>query len=426
MLDIKLIRERPDLVRADLKKRGSAEKGKLLDHLIADDQDYRQLLQELETLRHQKNLRVEEMGKRIREGEKPDRYRKDLKALGERIAAAEAAVEEKKAAIDAALMRLPNLLHDSVPIGRDDSQNVEVRSWGKKPSFAFTPKGHEELGVSLGILDIERAAKIAGARFSFLKNEGVLLAHALERLALDRLREKGFSPVLPPFFMRRQPYEGVVDLGDFQEMMYKIDDEDLYLIATSEHPLVAQYQGETLNEADLPVRLAGISSCFRKEAGSHGKDTKGIFRVHQFTKVEQIVLSRPEDSWTLHEELIKNAEDLFRALELPYRVVNVCTGDIGSIAAKKYDLEAWLPVQGRYREMVSCSNATDYQARRLRIKYGKRDSPPAGLVHILNSTALVPQRVIVALLETYQQRDGSVVIPKALVPYTGFKKIEPQ
>jgi seryl-tRNA synthetase len=424
MLDIRLIRERPDIVRNDLKKRGMPERISLLENLLKEDREYRKLLKELEILRHRRNLKTRELGRRKEEGQKIEKHRKELKSLVNRIKETEKTVSEKKRRIDSLLFRLPNILHESVPRGEDDSGNREIRKWGKIPSFGFPVKGHEQIGLELGILDIGRAAQISGARFYFLRNEGVLLDLALHRFALDFLAKKGFSLVQPPFMMRRKPYEGVVDLEDFEDVMYKIEGEDLYLIATSEHPLIGQYAGETLPEELLPLKLAGISTNFRKEAGSHGKDTKGIFRVHQFNKIEQIIFCRPEDSWKLHEELIKNAEEIFRKLEIPYRIVNVCTGDIGSIAAKKYDIEAWLPAQKKYREMGSCSNATDYQSRRLKIKYGKKDSPPKGLVHTLNSTAIVT-RAMVAVLENYQQKDGSVIVPRVLRPYMkGIRKIE--
>ena len=422
MLDIRLIRERPDVVKNDLKKRNLPEKVKLVDLLVKEDLAYRKLLKELETLRHRRNLKTQELAKRRQEGENIEPRRKELRSLVGKIKSNEEKVGKKKEAIRGMLFQLPNILHATVPKGRDDFENKVVRTWGKKPKFSFPPKGHEEIGAGLGILDIERAARISGARFYFLKNEGVLLEQALMRFSLDFLQKKDFSLVQPPFLMRRKPYEGVVDLQDFEDVMYKIEGEDLYLIATSEHPLIAQYQGETLHE--LPLKLAGISHNFRKEAGTHGKDTKGIFRVHQFSKVEQVILCKPEDSWQLHEQLLKNAEALFKKLELPYRIVNVCTGDIGAIAAKKYDLEAWLPAQKSYREMVSCSNATDYQARRLGIKYGDPSKKAEGFVHTLNSTAMVT-RALVAVLENFQQKDGSVIIPRALRPYLdGVNKIQ--
>jgi seryl-tRNA synthetase len=277
-------------------------------------------------------------------------------------------------------------------------------------------------------MDVERAGKIAGARFFYLKKEGVLLDMALMSYALEEMVKKGFTPIEPPFLMRRKPYEGVIALSDFENDLYKVEGEDLYLIATSEHPMAAMYMNEVLKAEDLPIKLVGISPNFRKEAGAHGKDTRGIFRTHQFNKVEQFVFCKPEDSWKIHEELVMNAEELVQKLGLPYRVVNVCTGDIGKVAAKKYDIEAWMPAQNAYREIISCSNCTDYQARRLNIRYREKEGePPKGFVHTLNSTALATGRTIVAILENYQQEDGSVVIPEVLRKYMmGIEKILPK
>jgi seryl-tRNA synthetase len=256
----------------------------------------------------------------------------------------------------------------------------------------------------------------------------VLLDIAIACLAIEEMTKKSYKPVEPPFMMRREAYEGVTALSDFIDVLYKIENEDLYLIATSEHPMAAMYQNETLLAEDLPIKLAGWSPCFRKEAGAHGKDTRGIFRTHQFNKVEQFVFCKPEDSWKIHEELLRNAEDIVQRLGIPYRVVNVCTGDIGTVAAKKYDFEAWMPAQNDYRELGSCSNCTDYQARRLNVKYREKEGePPKGFVHTLNSTALATGRTIVAILENYQQEDGSVAIPKALRKYMGgIEKIQPK
>jgi seryl-tRNA synthetase len=426
MLDIRLVREKPGIVKRDLEKRGEKGKIKILDSLLKEDGEYRKILREMESLKHQRNIKTDVIAKRKREGEKNiEKYTSEMKRISSKIKSIEERVVLKRELINSLLFQLPNLLHESVPTGRSEEENKELRKWGKIPSFAFPPKGHEEVGLGLDILDLERAAKISGARFFFLKNQGVLLDYALQRYAIDFLLKKGFSIISPPMIMRREAYEGVVALEDFEDVMYKLEGEDLYLIATSEHPLITKFMGETLDQETLPMRLAGTSTNFRKEAGSHGKDTKGIFRVHQFNKIEQIIISKPEDSWRFHEELMKNTESLFRGLELPYRIVNVCTGDIGSIAAKKYDLEVWMPVQKKYREAASCSNATDYQARRLRIKYGKRDAPATGLVHTINNTAIATSRAIVAILENYQKKDGSVLIPRVLRPYMGgMKKIE--
>jgi len=280
-------------------------------------------------------------------------------------------------------------------------------------------KSHGELLEALGMAEFDRAHRVSGAGFYYLTGPIVLLDLALQRLALDLLVRRGFTPVVPPYMLRRAPYEGVTDLADFENVMYKVEEEDLYLIATAEHPLAALYQGEILDETRLPIRLAGMSPCFRKEIGGHGVDQKGIFRVHQFQKIEQFVFCRPEDSPQIHEELRANAEEVFRLLQVPYRVVNVCTGDVGTVAAKKYDIEAWYPRQGAYREVVSCSNCTDYQARRLGIRMGKAGRPGKVVPHTLNSSAVATSRALAVLLEQYQNPDGSVTVPEVLRPLMG-------
>ncbi|HLF16953.1 MAG TPA: serine--tRNA ligase [Candidatus Thermoplasmatota archaeon] len=333
---------------------------------------------------------------------------------------------------DALHRGLPNLMHDSVPVGKDSSENVEIRRWGKASLHDFKPRSHVDLLGSLDLADLEAAARVAGSRFFYLKNDLVLLGRALEFFALHHLAKKGFTAIEPPYMMRREALEGAIDLADFESVIYKVEAgagaekgeaAELYLIATSEHPIAALHMGAILESARLPLKYAGVSPCFRKEAGAHGKDTKGIFRVHQFSKVEQFVFAKPEDSWRIHEELIANAEELYRALKIPYRVVNICTGDLGSIAAKKYDLEAWMPVQGAYREVVSCSNCTDFQARRYDTRHRKAPGDPTEFVHTLNSTAIAVQRTLVAILENFQQADGSVVVPEVLRTYVGKERI---
>jgi len=428
MLDIKLIRENPELVRENLKKRGEPEFLKMLDELIECDRLWRQRLTKLNDLRRERNRITMEIAALKKRGADATLIVSRAKEIDKEIANLETLVGEYEDKVRYYLMRLPNLLHDSVPVGKDEHDNVTVRTWGEIPRFNFPVKDHIELGLSLDIMDIERAGKIAGARFFFLKREGVLLDLALLNFALEEMVKKGYTPIEPPFMMRRKPYEGVTALSDFEDSLYKIEDEDLYLIATSEHPMAAMFMDEVLKAEELPKKFVGISPSFRKEAGAHGKDTRGIFRTHQFNKVEQFIFCRPEDSWKFHEELIRNAEELVQKLGLPYRVVNVCTGDIGTVAAKKYDVEVWMPAQNAYREIISCSNCTDYQARRLNIRYREKEGePPKGFVHTLNSTALATGRTIVAILENYQQEDGSVVIPEVLRKYMGgIEKIEPK
>jgi len=428
MLDIKIIRENPSFVRENLARRGDPENLRMLDELIECDKLWRQHLTRLNELRRERNRITAQIAEAKKKGGDITAIISRAKAVDAEITELEKRVADYEEKVHNYLMLLPNLLHESVPIGKDEFDNVTVRTWGEPPKFSFPPKDHIDLGLSLDIMDVERAGKIAGARFFYLKKEGVLLDMALMSYALEEMVKKGFTPIEPPFLMRRKPYEGVIALSDFENDLYKVEGEDLYLIATSEHPMAAMYMNEVLKAEDLPIKLVGVSTNFRKEAGAHGKDTRGIFRTHQFNKVEQFVFCKPEDSWKIHEELVRNAEELVQKLGLPYRVVNVCTGDIGKVAAKKYDIEAWMPAQNAYREIISCSNCTDYQARRLNIRYREKEGePPKGFVHTLNSTALATGRTIVAILENYQQEDGSVVIPEVLRKYMmGIEKISPK
>jgi seryl-tRNA synthetase len=428
MLDIKLIRENPEFVRNNLMRREDPENLKMLDELIEYDKRWRQLLTRLNEHRHERRLLTTEIAALKKKGKDASTKISKAKTTDTEITALEKQVNECEEKTRYYLMRIPNLLHESVPIGKDEHDNVPIRTWGKIPEFSFPVKDHIDLGLGLDIMDIERAGKIAGARFFYLKGEGVLLDMTLVSFALGEMVKKGHTPIEPPFLMRRKPYEGVVALSDFENDLYKIENEDLYLIATSEHPMAAMYMNEVLKTQDLPLKLVGVSTNFRKEAGAHGKDTRGIFRTHQFNKIEQFVFCKPKDSWKIHEELIQNAEELVQKLGLSYRVVNDCTGDIGTVAAKKYDIEAWMPAQNAYREIISCSNCTDYQARRLNIRYREKEgTSPIGFVHTLNSSALATGRTIVAVLENYQQEDGSVIVPEVLRKYMGgIKKIEPK
>jgi seryl-tRNA synthetase len=428
MLDIKLIRENPGSVKDNLQKRGDPANLQKLDDLLDYDRRWREGLTELNGLRHERKQITTEIALLKKQGKGAMEEIAKGKDVDVKITLLEKQVAEDEQKAHDLLMRLPNLLHESVPQGKDENDNVQAKIWGKISKFTFAPKGHIELGVELDVLDVERAGKIAGARFFYLKREGALLDLALRSFALEEMYKKGYVPIEPPFLMRRDAYEGVTALSDFEDVLYKVENEDLYLIATSEHPMAAMYMNETFKAEDLPLKLAGISTNFRKEAGAHGKDTRGIFRTHQFNKIEQFIFCKPEDSWKLHEELLSNAEDIVQKLGIPYRIVNVCTGDIGTVAAKKYDVEAWMPAQNGYREIISCSNCTDYQARRLNIKYREKEGePPKGFVHTLNSTALATGRTIVAILENYQQEDGSIIIPEALRKHmAGIAKIEPK
>ncbi len=423
MLDIRLIRESSDLVRRNLLKRGDLENIQMLDELVETDMEWRGNLTKLNELRHQKKLVTSEVAALKKAGKEAKEKLDEAKAIDTEIDTTEKKVAAEEEHEHDLLMRLPNMLHDSVPVGQGDADNVQVRTWGKIPTFTFPIQNHIDLALKLDIVDVERAGKIAGSRFFYLKSQAVLLDMALMSFAMKEMVDKGYTPIEPPYLMRREAYEGVTALSDFEDVLYKVENEDLYLIATSEHPMAAMLQNEVLTEQQLPLKLAGVSACFRKEAGAHGKDTRGIFRTHQFNKIEQFIFCTPEQSWQLHEELLQNAENLVQKLELPYRVVNVCTGDIGTVAAKKYDIEAWMPAQNGYREVISCSNCTDYQARRLNIRYREKEGAPTkGVLHTLNSTALATGRTIVAILENNQREDGTITIPKVLRKYMGDKE----
>lgn len=425
MLDIRLLRENPEIIKKNLERRNAIDMLPLVEQAISYDKKWRELKSRAEELRHRLNELNQKISKLRRNNGDFENLLVEARKIPEEIKEIEIEADNSYSKLMEIMMRLPNILHESVPFGKDENDNITIRKWGSPPNFSFQPKDHTDILLSLGLLDLERAAKISGSRFFFLRGDALKLEHAIMRYAMDLLEKKGFLPVEPPFLMRRKPYEGVVDLSDFGPVIYKVESEDLYLIATSEHPLVSMHMDEIIDSRLLPLKYCGFSPCFRVEAGSHGKDTKGIFRTHQFYKVEQIVFSRPEESWEWHEILIQNAEEIFQGLGIHYRIVNVCTGDIGSVAAKKYDLEAWMPAQQKYREMVSCSNCTDYQARRLMIRFRDKQNEPTRFVHTLNSTA-VTTRALVAIVENYQREDGSVDIPYVLQKYMdGQTKLKP-
>lgn len=417
-MDLKLVREDPGTILASLKRRGAADKVHLVEEAAAADAEWRKLKTEADALRHRQNELTAEVADLKKKGLPVEDKLAEAKGIPQRVKELEARSEASYTKLNWALMSLPNILHDSVPQGKDETESVTVRTWGRRTDFPFTPKDHIDILSSLGMVDMERAAKVAGARFAFLKGDAVKLEHAIMQYAIDHLRRKGFVPVEPPFMLNRAAYEGVVNLEDFGPVIYKVEGEDLHLIATSEHALVSMHKDEILEGTSLPLRYCGFSPNFRAEAGAHGKDTKGIFRVHQFYKVEQVVFSRPEESWKFHEELVANVEAIYRSLGLPHRVVALCSGDTGFMSAKTYDLEAWLPGQEKFREMASASNITDFQARRLLIRYRDKQSSPTALVHTLNSTAVVT-RTLVAIVENFQRKDGSVEIPEVLRPYMG-------
>ncbi|MBM3308938.1 MAG: serine--tRNA ligase, partial [Candidatus Altiarchaeales archaeon] len=411
-------------VEASLQRRGDAAKITLLHDIIAKDNEWRALLAKVDSLRNKRNLLTKKIDETRLSGGDFKAIVEEARKIAEEIKEEDVALQALRDGIDKSLLALPNILHETVPEGRSEEDNVEVRRWGspKKPDFDL--KHHGEFAVNLGLADFERAVKISGTGFYILKGALALMDLALMRFAVDYLAKKGYILIEPPFLMRRKPYEGVTDMADFESVMYKIDNEDLYLIATSEHAIGGMHMNEIFEEKQLPLKYCGISACFRREIGKHGLDERGLFRVHQFNKIEQFIYCKPEDSWKLHEELISNAEEITKKLEIPYRIVNVCTGDIGTVAAKKYDLEGWSPREGKYIELMSCSNCTTYQSARLNIKYASKGRKE--YVHTLNSTEIATARMIRLILENYQTKKGVLKVPDALRSYmNGIREIKP-
>ena len=423
MLDITMFREHPDVIRADHTKRGLPHDN--IDRVIELDQHWRNLLHETDQLRREKNEAARGIGAAKKAGDQAaaDAILAKVANLGAKITEMEAKTDEAMQTRDRLRMSIPNILHDDVPVGADDSGNTVHAVHGSKPTFTFEPRTHNELIEMNKWVDLKRAAKITGSRFYFLKGDLARLEFALQQYAVNFLRERAYTFVQPPVMMNREAYEGVTDLGDFETVMYGIEPDKYYMIATSEHPLTAMFMDETIPEEQMPMRMVGVSQCFRREVGSHGQSDLGIWRVHQFTKIEQIIIAKPEDSWALHEELLKNCMDLWNSLGIHYEVVNICTGDMGTVAAKKYDLEAWIPGAQQYKEIVSCSNCTDYQANRLRIRYGQPGHPNQPIVHTLNSTAVATSRALVAIMEQFQLEDGRVAIPDVLQPFMGGQTV---
>ncbi|MDR5702957.1 MAG: serine--tRNA ligase [Armatimonadota bacterium] len=423
MLDLNLIRRDPELVRVGLRRR-QGDPG-IVDEILEVDRRRRELQQEVDRLRRERKVQSEEIA-RLPEEEREVR-RTGLRELSERLKGLEEQLALAEEELNRLLFKLPNLPSEDTPEGRDASENVPVRSWGEKPKFTFQPLDHVELGKRLGILDLQRGAKVSGSRYYFLKGTGVLLEMALIRLAMDLLVREGFTPVVPPMLVRQEMLIGAMG-GDQLDTLqvYRIAEEDLALIGTSEHPMAAMFSEEVLEEEALPIRLAGLSSCFRREAGSYGRDVRGIFRVHQFEKVEMFSFAHPDRSREEHEYLVSLQERFLQSLGLPYRVVSICAGDMGLPAAKQYDIETWMPGRGEYAETHSCSNCTDFQARRLRIRFRPKGHGGGAYVHTLNGTLMASTRTIIAILENFQQPDGSVRIPPVLVPYmNGIEVLTP-
>jgi seryl-tRNA synthetase len=423
MVDLRLIREQPDAIKAALRKK-QADPG-LVDRVLAADRRRRDLLQKAETLRAAQNRASEEIS-RLSGSEKVGRIA-EMKTIAAELRAVEPELHAADAALTELLLRIPNPPHPSAPDGTAEDF-VTVRVVGDPPTLPFPPRDHVELGTILDILDAERSAKVSGSRFYFLRREGALLQLALIRLAVDLLVAEGFIPTVPPVLVKRENVVAMMGGAALDEqMVYRIEGEDLVLVGTSEVPLGAMLAGEVVEEAQLPLRFCGISTCFRRESGAHGKDTRGIYRDHQFDKVEMFSFCHPERSWDEQDYLVSVQERLWQSLELPYRLINVAAGDLGDPAARKYDIETWMPGRGGYGETHSCSNCTDFQARRLNVRFRRHDRKGTEFVHTLNGTMVAAPRAIIAILENFQQADGSVRLPAALVPYMGgLREIRPR
>lgn len=416
MLDPKLIKENPQIIQQMLKSRDIEFD---LDGLIDADRLRREFILKTDELRKKKNQFSLEISQKKKAGEDATKILDEMKKVSEELSGLESSQAEIEKKYMQLALTIPNLVHQSVPIGKDDSANKEIKKWGKIPEFDFKINDHIDISEKLDLVDLERAAKVAGARFYYLKNDLVRLNQALIHYALEFLTEKNYSLVQPPYMINHQSMEGAIIADDFKEVIYKIEDEDLYMIGTSEHAMVAMHSGEIIEGKNLPLRYAGISPCFRKEAGAHGRDQKGIFRVHQFEKIEQFVFTRPEDSWKEHERMIAIAEEFYQKLEIPHRVMLLSSADMGKISAKTYDLEAWMAGQNAYREIVSCSNCLDFQARRLKIRYREKTNEETMYLHTLNSTLIATTRVLVSIMENFQNKDGHITIPKVLQKYMG-------
>lgn len=425
MLDMRFVREHADAVSEMLRKRGYEVD---LSEFLDLDMKRRTSLSTLESLRHEQNRVGKEIARIKREGGDASEQLERMKVLSGEIKEKEGELPQVEEALKAILLTLPNMPDASVPEGRDERDNPTVRTWGEIPSFSFEPLPHWELGERLGILDFPRAAKLSGARFALYWGAGAYLERALIQFMLDvHTREHGYKEVLPPFLVNGASMTGTGQLPKFREDLFKVEGRDLYLVPTAEVPVTNIHRDEVMTEEELPLSYVAYTPCFRSEAGSYGKDTRGLIRQHQFNKVELVKFSRPEDSFEQLERLTRDAEDILQRLHLPYRVVCLCTGDLGFSAAKTYDLEVWLPGQGLYREISSCSNFTDFQARRAAIRFKRKGRKGTELVHTLNGSGLAVGRTVVAILENYQQQDGTVIVPEALRPYMGgMARIEPE
>jgi seryl-tRNA synthetase len=416
MLDPKLLKEKPELIRKMLKDRNVEFD---LDSLVNLDSRRRELIIKTDELRKKKNQVSLEIASKKKTGQDASSSISQMQQVSQELATLESEQIQVDLDYNRLALSIPNLVLESVPIGPDDSANQEIRRWGQIPKFDFKIKDHIDLSAGLDLVDLERAAKTAGARFYYLKNSLVRLNQALISFALDFLSEKKYTLVQPPYMINKSSMEGAIIANDFQDVIYKVDGEDLFLIGTSEHAIAAMHSDEILEGKDLPLRYAGVSPCFRKEAGAHGRDQKGIFRVHQFEKVEQYIFARPEDSWKEHEKMLGIVEEFYQKLGMPYRLMLLSSGDLGKISAKTYDLEAWMAGQNAYREIVSCSNCLDFQTRRLKIRFRDKTNEQTQYVHSLNSTLVATTRTLVAIMENFQTKDGHINVPQPLQKYLG-------
>lgn len=420
MLDPKTIKEKPELIRKMLKDRNSDFD---LDSLVSLDSKRREMIVKTDELRKKKNTVSVEIAQKKKSGQDASAAIAQMQQVSQELISLEEDQKKTESNYERLILTIPNLVHESVPIGPDETFNLEIRKFGTIPQFDFQVKDHIDISQSLDLVDLERAAKTAGARFYYLKNGLVKLNQALIHFALDYMEQKQYVLVQPPYMINQKSMEGAIIAQDFQDVIYKIQDEDLFLIGTSEHSIASMHSDEILDGKDLPIRYAGISPCFRKEAGAHGRDQKGIFRVHQFEKIEQYVFARPEESWKEHERMLAVAEEFYQKLEIPYRVMLLSSGDMGKISAKTYDIEAWMAGQNAYREIVSCSNCLDFQTRRLKIRFRDKTNEQTQYLHSLNSTLVATTRTLVAIMENFQTKDGHIAIPKALQKYLGSSAI---
>ena len=419
MLDMKMIRENPENIRKMFKDRDvQFDLGSLLEL----DKKRREMIISTDNLRKKKNEMSIKISETKKAGGDTTSIIQEMQTVSQDLTKFEEIQQKTGLEYSKLALTIPNLLDKSVPRG-DITANKEIRKWGAAPQFDFEVKDHIDISESLNLLELERAAKTAGARFYYLKGDLVKLNQSLIQFGLDFLSEKGYTMFQPPYMINRKSMQGAVILDDFEDVIYKIDGQDLYLIGTSEHAMVSMHSNEILDGNSLPARYASISPCFRKEAGAHGKDQKGIFRVHQFEKIEQFVFSKPEDSWKIHENMIAITEEFFQKLEIPHRIVLLASGDMGKISAKTYDLEAWMAGQNAYREVASCSNCLDYQSRRLKIRFRDKTNEDTQYAHTLNSTLVATERTMVAIMENFQTKDGHINIPNALQKYMGKKTI---